>query len=546
MINFLKRPRIIILLVILIGGIIISYAFFGRDKAPAYDFIIIEKRNLIQEISVTGRVQSAESVDLAFEKSGKVSRVYVNIGDRVNVWQTLVVLENSETTAQLAQAQAGTESARAKLLQYEAALVKEQAKLAELKGGTRPEEIQVQEVKVANAKTALEDAKRNLVDKLEDAYTKSDDAVRNKVDQFFNNPRSSNPQLSSKINTDFQLERDIEWQRFLLQDTFTSWRSSLDQLTTSSDITSYIFQGEINLNQIKLFLDKAALIINSLTSHLDLSQATIDAWKTDVSTGRININTAITNLSTAKEKLSTEESDLALAEQELILKKAGIIEEQITAQEAQVKQSEADITSQEAKIKEAEANAQYYRAQISKTVIRAPISGIVTIQDAKIGEIISANTIIVSLISEVKFEIKASVPEADIAKVSVGNTSIVTLDAYGRDVVFEAKVVAIDPAETIVDGVATYKVTFQFIEDDERIKSGMTANIDITSDNRENVIAVPQRSIIRKNGDKFVRILDGNNVKEIKVETGLYGSDGNIEIIRGINEGDKVITFIEE
>ncbi|HJN62222.1 MAG TPA: hypothetical protein QGH92_01300, partial [Candidatus Parcubacteria bacterium] len=98
----------------------------------------------------------------------------------------------------------------------------------------------------------------------------------------------------------------------------------------------------------------------------------------------------------------------------------------------------------------------------------------------------------------------------------------------------------------IVDGVATYKVTFQFIEDDERIKSGMTANIDITSDNRENVIAVPQRSIIRKNGDKFVRILDGNNVKEIKVETGLYGSDGNIEIIRGINEGDKVITFIEE
>ena len=137
-------------------------------------------------------------------------------------------------------------------------------------------------------------------------------------------------------------------------------------------------------------------------------------------------------------------------------------------------------------------------------------------------------------------------PEADIAKVSVGNTSIVTLDAYGRDVVFEAKVVAIDPAETIVDGVATYKVTFQFIEDDERIKSGMTANIDITSDNRENVIAVPQRSIIRKNGDKFVRILDGNNVKEIKVETGLYGSDGNIEIIRGINEGDKVITFIEE
>ena len=137
-------------------------------------------------------------------------------------------------------------------------------------------------------------------------------------------------------------------------------------------------------------------------------------------------------------------------------------------------------------------------------------------------------------------------PEADIAKVAVGNGSLVTLDAYGRDVVFEAKVVAVDPAETIVDGVATYKVTFQFVKNDERVKSGMTANIDIKSASRENVIAVPQRAIIRKNGDQFVRIADGESFREVKVETGLRGSDGNIEIISGINEGDKVITFSKE
>lgn len=516
MINFLKKPVIIISLVILVGGVVGGYAYFGGDNVPAHEFIVAEKRNLIQEVSVTGRVKPAESVDLAFEKAGKVSRVYADVGDRIGIGQTLVVLENAETAAQLAQA--------------EAALEKDQAKLAELKRGTRPEEIQVQEVKVTNAETALEDAKKNLVDKLQDAYTKSDDAVGNKVDQFFSNPKSQSPQLSFLAN-DPQLESDIEWQRLLLQNIFTSWRSSLDKLITSSDLASYVSEAEINLNQIKLFLDKAAFTVNGLTPHSELSQSTIDAWKADVSTARTNINTAVTNLSTAEEKLRTEESDLALARQELTLKEAGTIEEQINAQEAQ--------------IKEAKANAEYYQAQISKTILRAPINGIVTIQEAKVGEIISANTVIVSLISEAKFEIEANVPEADIAKLKIGNIAKVTLDAYGRDVVFETKAVATDPAETIVDGVATYKVTFQFTKEDKRIKSGMTANIDIASDSRENVIVVPQRAIIRKNGDEFVRILNGEDFEEVKVETGLRGSDGNIEIIEGVNEGDKVIIFFE-
>jgi len=304
---------------------------------------------------------------------------------------------------------------------------------------------------------------------------------------------------------------------------------SLDALGINNDLASYLDTAKKNLNQTKGFLDKAALAVNGLTSNSSLSQSTIDTWRADVSTVRTNINTVTNNLTAAEEKLKAAESNLNLEKNNLALKKAGTIEEQIAAQEAQ--------------IKSAGANVEYYRAQLAKTMIHSPISGVVTTQNAKVGEIVSANASMVSIISASQFEIEANMPEADIAKVSVGNTSLVTLDAYGRDVVFEAKVVAVDPAETIVDGVATYKVTFQFVKDDERVKSGMTANIDIASASRENVIAVPQRAIIRKNGDQFVRIADDESFREVKVETGLRGSDGNIEIISGISEGDKVITF---
>jgi RND family efflux transporter MFP subunit len=170
----------------------------------------------------------------------------------------------------------------------------------------------------------------------------------------------------------------------------------------------------------------------------------------------------------------------------------------------------------------------------------------VTKQSAKAGEIISANSIVVSLLSVANFEIEANIPEADIAKVNRGNISVITLDAYGRDVEFQAKVVSIDPAETIIEGVATYKTIFQFIEEDERIKSGMTAKITISTDKREGVIAIPQRAIIRRNGSLLVKILEGENIKESTIETGLRGSDGHVEIISGVSEGDKIITFSED
>jgi multidrug efflux pump subunit AcrA (membrane-fusion protein) len=141
------------------------------------------------------------------------------------------------------------------------------------------------------------------------------------------------------------------------------------------------------------------------------------------------------------------------------------------------------------------------------------------------------------------FEIDANIPEADIAKLKIGADANITFDAYGSDVVFKAKLITIDPAETIIDGVATYKSTFQFVDNDERIKSGMTASLTITGDRRDDVLRVPQRSVITKNGKKFVQVLEGETIVDKAVETGLRGSDGMIEILSGISEGENVVVF---
>ncbi len=139
--------------------------------------------------------------------------------------------------------------------------------------------------------------------------------------------------------------------------------------------------------------------------------------------------------------------------------------------------------------------------------------------------------------------ISAAVPEVDVAKITIGDKAEVTLDAYGDTTVFPAAVSSIDPAETVIEGVPTYKVTLYFNDRDERVRSGMTANLDILTERREGVFRIPSRAVTTKDGKKIVRVPDISGLREVVVETGLRGSDGSIEIVSGLSEGDEVVTF---
>ena len=514
---FVKK-KIVTAAVIIVVAVAGGYMLFGGEEEVSYESIIATRGKLVQEVSVTGRVEPSASVNLGFAETGRVARVYVEIRDFVFAGQVLAELENSDTVARRDQARA--------------TVAVEQAKLDNLLAGVRSEEIAVQEVKVSNAQASLAEAKRNLVNKIEDAFTKSDDAVRNRVDQLFDRPRSSNPLLTFSLS-DGTLKQKIETTRLLVESLLTSWRDSLMLLSVDSDLDVFVGETQNNLEEIQEFLADVALAVNSLNTSATLSQTTINNYRSDISTARTNVNTAIVNLATAKEKLTDARSDLSLASQELVLKKAPATAE--------------DITTQSAKIAEAAAVVNQYQALLAKTIIRAPFSGTVTKRDVEVGEIAVANTAIVSLISTERFDIKAQVPEADIALVSLGNQATLTLDAFGDDLKLNAVVHTVDPAETVIEGVSTYTVVLRFADVDDRVRSGMTANIKILTGTREDIIAIPSRAIMVRDSDKFVQIVAGlGEIEERQVVTGMRGSDGRIEIVEGILEGEEIIIFIRQ
>lgn len=515
--KFLKKPWLIIFLLAIAGASFGFYSFYKGKQTALYDTAFAQRGDIAQEVSVTGRVRPAEEAELAFEKAGRVNRVNISVGQHVKAGQILAQLESSELSAQLNEAQMN--------LEYQ------KAKLEEAKKGSRPEEIQIAETKVANAQTTLKNSEKDLIYKIKDSHTKSDDAVRNKVDQIFNNSRGSDPQLKFTVYSG-QLEIDLESGRYDMEKILNSWQISISVISESDDLDFYMREADSNLSNVRDFLEKAALAVNSLNASASLSQTTIDAYRSDISTARTNINTAITNLTLAEDSFKDAQSSLVLYQNELVLERAGNTAEQIAAQEAQMRQAEASID--------------VVRAQLGKNYLISPINGIVTKKDVKIGEIVAINQPAVSVISDAQYELEANIPEADIAKIKIGNSAKVTLDAYGNEAVFEAAVVKIEPAETMIEGVATYKTTLQFTKNDERVKSGMTANIDILAAKHENAIFVPQRAIIGGNGDKKIRIVEYGEIKEVKIKAGLRGSDGNTEILEGVKEGDEVIIFMKE
>ncbi|MDP2705331.1 MAG: efflux RND transporter periplasmic adaptor subunit [bacterium] len=508
---WVKKPifYIPIAIVVIIGAIII---FSSGQKPSTTVTAKAEIKNLEQIVSVTGNVKPASFVNLAFERGGRVRNIYAEVSTEVFAGQVLVTLENADLAAQLDQANAGVKA--------------QEAKLAQLKAGGSPENIAIAKVELQNAKDSLEDAKKTAFDTLGEALTTIDDAVRNKADGFFSNPESTSPHFNLTVDSNLKLK--VEAERIAVQPVLNE-KNGFPTSMSGFDFDFHFSKAKSNLSVVKVLLDDLAAAVNSLSANSSLSQTTIDSYKSTVSTARATIAGQISDVTTAEKSIRSAQATVTLEESQLML--------------AQNPARTEEIQTQEALVEEAKASAANALAQLSKTVLRSPISGVITKKNIEVGEIISANSAVMSVISSDRFEVEANVPEADIAKVAVGNEATVTLDAYGRDSVFKTQVVAVDPAETVIEGVSTYKITLQFIEEDERVRSGMTANIDVVTGRRENVLTVPQRAVIRSNGNRIVRVKIGEIIEERKVETGLSGYDGSIEILSGIKEGEEVVVF---
>ncbi|MCL4404300.1 efflux RND transporter periplasmic adaptor subunit [Patescibacteria group bacterium] len=492
--KFLKRPYgwggllvIIVLCVVLFG-----------HGAPKLQTVTIENGTIAQTVVVTGQITAAKNVSLSFEQTGRIGRIYVTEGDHVAAGDPLIAEDGSTATAQLQKDQANLSAA--------------QANLAILQSGATPQSIAV-------AAAQVETAKEGLVTAIKNAYAAADDAVHNQTDPIFTNPRT-NPQLVFQTG-DPQVTNTVQNERLAVENTLSVWESSLNTLATSSDLASAARAAGAALEQEQSFLSDASAAVNLASPTAGLTQTTINTWKTNIAAGRTEVNAALTNVTSAAATFTVDQKNL-------ILTQAPPTADQVTASEAAVAQAQAQVA--------------FDQAALGKTVIRSPFDALVTNVIPQLGETVTSGEEVVDLIGTNTLQVEAYVPEIDVAKLSVGDLASMTFDALPNET-FTGKVATIYPAETVLNGVANYKIEVAFDKMDPRFKSGLTANLTIETMKKDNVLVLPQYALIENDQGTFAEKIENGKPVQVPVTLGIRDDNGNAEVLSGLQAGDRVVNI---
>lgn len=184
------------------------------------------------------------------------------------------------------------------------------------------------------------------------------------------------------------------------------------------------------------------------------------------------------------------------------------------------------------------------RIQYDYSFIRSSMTGIISQRPVELGDTVVVGTLIATIVKPDRLYVKATIDEVDANRVFPGQSVEITIDAFPGKV-FKGNVIRVSP---IVLGVRqetrTFEVRIGFRERDKNIKPGMSADIEIITDTRKDVLSVPANAVIERKGKKVVYIAEGKRAKLVPVETG-QGTWNYIEIKGGLKEGDLVITNLD-
>lgn len=496
----IKKSRIILIIVaVLVLGYLISYFFF---KSPTTGYVTekISKGDVLQEISETGSVKATQDISLGFKGVGKIAKVDVAVGDDVKKGDILAELDLSQVSAQLAAANAALNAAQT---QYQ-----------KLLNGSTQEDVQTYQDAVNSAENDLQSAYKGGVNTINDAYTKAYNAYNAVVAL----------QKSSFPLTD--------------QTSLMISESKNDMSSNLQDIKNYVDKVQQDrlyenidfaVTQILLDLDNVANDLRVIREQCDQGSYYYSVSSTDkatIDTHKGYINTASTNLTTLQNSIASYKNVLKRAQDALALKTSVARPEDIGYYASQVEQ--------------AKANVNLYQSQLNDNYLRSPIDGKVTQVNIKRGETVSPSESAINLLSLEPFQIKVDIYEQDIVNVKVGDSVKINLVAFPKQT-FNGKVLSIDPAESIVDNVVYYKVTIEFPNQPDGIRSGMTADIIIEANKKENVLRVPKNAVQNIDGTETVQIIKDDKVENKTITTGLEGND-YYEVISGVEEGEEIVT----
>ena len=237
----------------------------------------------------------------------------------------------------------------------------------------------------------------------------------------------------------------------------------------------------------------------------------------DVDAARAVVLTALANASASRASVSRAQVDLQEAQRDLE-RKHSLVEKQFIAQseadkaralvnttgeslkaaQAQTGVSEAQIKSAQANVAQREAALAQARIDLARTQITSPVNGIVIKRAVEKGQTVAASLQAPELFVIAQnlrdMQVDASIDESDVGRIRTGQRATFTVDAFPGQT-FEGEVRQVRKAAQNVANVVTYVAVVGFSNVGDRLLPGMTANVRVVTESRDNVLKLPNAAL---------------------------------------------------
>jgi HlyD family secretion protein len=307
-------------------------------------------------------------------------------------------------------------------------------------------------------------------------------------------------------------------------------------------------QSQLNANSAQLNLEAAQ---QNLDNNRRTYQSNLISDQAQVDNDQVNLQRDDTLL---RENLASQQAydddKTTLIKDQQALQQAQVQIDQLKTQELQIQLQKLNVQLAQVQVESDQEAAAQAKLNLSYTTVIAPIAGIVSEVLVQPGQVISSaltnvggGTDVMTLVDLSHVFVLATVNESDINKVHAGqNVQITAAGAPGK--VFNGVVQLIGPVGTAdaKTSVIEFQVKIEVVDPNKALLlPGMTANLDIQSDQLKNVLYVPLQAVRVQHGQYLVDIVDPEGNTTVTNVTVGDSNDQNWQIISGLKEGQKVV-----
>lgn len=417
-----------------------------KTSSTGIETAVVRRGNIIQTISTTGTVDSAQTLILSPKISGEVLQS-INVGNEVKKGDVILKVDNSDLKNTVAQAQ----------------------------------------INVENAQNSLKEARINYQAALDANHVAIQLAqLQNQLAQ-----NSTQSAQNSINNTENNGNASIENAQLAVKKAQDSYNYS-------------IAQAQIALNQAA---DK--LNANSTTDNNYAYQSAYLSRDSAVASATNALNSAIAalNQADAQARASNEEARIAY-ENSLINQSSTYWNTLLNQEQAlqKIQSSAISLDSAQKQVELAKLNLEQVSKNLDNDTIVAPFDGVILSSTYQTGQIANAGSSAITIASK-DFIITSTVNETDMPKVAIGNKATVNFDAY-PDQIFNGEVISISSAPTISNNITSYEIKVKLDKTDNiKLLYGLSTNLTVITARADNVLMVPIQAVYKENGKEYVDVL---------------------------------------